>query len=142
MRCRSPRLAAFWLAPYWIALVLTGASVVAGCGGPPGPERYDLSGAVTYRGKPVPKGYITFEPDTDKGNSGPGAAANIVDGKYATRPGQGTIGGPHIVTVSGFNGQPFEEYGVINPMGRPLFADHQLAIDLPKEAATKDLEVP
>lgn len=123
------------------ALLITAISIAAGCG-PQGPQRYDLSGDVTYDGKQVSKGYMTFEPDSAKGNSGPGAAVDIVDGHYTTRAGQGTVGGPHVVTVSGFDGVAFEQSGVMNPMGRPMFEDVKIEIDVPKEAATRDFELP
>ena len=49
-----------------------------GCGGKPaGPERYEISGAVTLDGQPVEAGAISF--DAKDGKSGAGA---IVGGKY------------------------------------------------------------
>jgi hypothetical protein len=45
-------------------------AIVFGCG-PDGPSRYSISGSVTFQGKPVPVGFIKFEPDTAKSNAGP-----------------------------------------------------------------------
>lgn len=114
-----------------------------GCGGSHGPPRYALSGSVTYSGKPVPAGYLTFAPDTAKGHTGPGAQADIRDGRYELPAGQGTIGGPHVVTVYGFDGQPFDiGGGRQNPLGTPLFSGYRVEVDLPKQVATHDFAVP
>ena len=113
-----------------------------GCGGPSGPPRYDLSGTVTYQGKPLPLGYIGFAPDTAKGNDGPGSHATIQDGKYATMPGHGTIGGPHVVTITGFDGAAHGQGLAANRMGRPLFPPTEIEADLPREPATHDFMVP
>lgn len=113
-------------------------AVVVGCGGPAGPARYDLSGAVTFGGKPVPAGRVVFEPDGDKGNAGPAAYAPISAGRYATPRGKGTVGGPHVVRITGTDGVPTPEL----PQGRMLFAEYRTTVDLPREASTKDFDVP
>jgi hypothetical protein len=106
-------------------------------------DRFDLTGQVTFRGRPVPKGYMIFAPDRDKGNGGPGSKAGILDGRYATMKGQGVIGGPHVVSIVGTDGIPFDQgEGVMNPMGRPLFPEYKAHVDLPKESGTFDFEVP
>lgn len=69
------------------------------------PRRYELSGQVTFKGQPVPVGTIVFVPDESKGNRGPGTSAGIADGRYRTPLGQGTIGGPHKVRLSGYDGR-------------------------------------
>ena len=123
-------------------------ALLAGCGGQSGPPRFDLSGTVTYDGKPVPAGYIVFEPETAAGNSGPGSQADIRDGKYSTLPGRGTIGGPHLVRIFGFDGIPYqpdedvEGPPMLNPMGRPLFGNVSIAVDLPKETAVHHFMIP
>jgi len=122
--------------------------VLAGCGSGSGPARFDLSGTVTYDGKPVPAGYIVFNPDAAAGNSGPGAQADIRDGKYQTLPGQGTIGGPHVASVFGFDGRPYtvgkgpDGNPIANPMGKPLFTAATIKAELPKQAGTYDFLVP
>jgi hypothetical protein len=125
-------------------LALAGTALVslAGCGSGCGPARYDLSGTVRYAGAPLPAGYILFSPDTSQGNQGPGAQADIRGGRYETPPGQGTIGGPHVVSISGFDGVAFDDGPVKNPMGKPLFTGYQTKVDLPKEAASHDFEIP
>jgi hypothetical protein len=56
------------------------AVVFAGCG-PSGPKRYKVTGAVTWNGKPLPKGHIVFEP-TDRSITPD--AGDILDGKFET----------------------------------------------------------
>lgn len=119
----------------WATLV-----VVGGCDSKL--DRFDLSGEVTYRGQPVPAGYLVLKPDSASGNKGPGSAANIVNGHYATSPGRGTIGGPHVVTVFGFDGKEYMAAGgVPNPMGKPVFKS-DIKAELPTQSGTHDFEVP
>lgn len=115
--------------------------VIAGCGGDSGPPRYDVSGTVTYNGQPVPEGVISFRPDGSKGNEGPAANANIIDGKYDTSvAGKGTVGGAHVVIIRGFDGEarPDDEL----PHGKPLFSEYTTNVDLPKsQGETIDFDV-
>ena len=119
--------------------------VLVGCGSGELP-RFDLSGTVTYNGKPVPAGYMVFASDSAAGNTGPGAQAEIHDGKFTTPPGLGTIGGPHLVSIYGFDGKPYQEQNVpvksVIPLGMPLFKTVTLKVDLPEEAAEHDFTVP
>ena len=127
---------------------MTALLALAGCGGSSGPTRFDLTGTVSYDGKPVPAGFIVFQPDAAAGNSGPGAQADIHDGKYHTLPGQGTIGGPHVVSISGYDGKAFEiarrPHGepIMNPNGKPLFPTAAIKVNVPKQAASYDFVVP
>lgn len=104
---------------------------LAGCGGSSDTtRRFDLSGAVTFEGKPVPAGTILFEPDPGKGNKGPAGFAKIADGKFDTAAGgKGTIGGPHVVRITGSD-------------KATLFSDYVTSADFPQQKATKDFEVP
>lgn len=125
-----------------VFLALAALSLLGGCG-KQGPGRYELSGKVTFQGQPVPKGYMLFAPDHDKGNNGPGAKAGIMNGSYSMMPGQGMVGGPHIVTIVGTDGVPFDQGGgIMNPMGKPLFPEFKASFDLPKESGTFDFNVP
>jgi len=137
MMKRMPPLRLFTFA------MLIPAAALAGCSpGQTGPQRFDVSGNVTYKNQPLPRGTIQFQPDSAKGNSGPAANAEIVDGKYdTTMQGTGTVGGPHLVVIQGFDGnaRPDDEL----PLGMPLFSDYQTSADLPKSAGeTVDFEVP
>lgn len=122
--------------------VLAMIAFSVGCNRTTGPARYEVSGSITYEGKPVPAGSIIFAPDKSKGNDGPGASAEIKDGVYRTRAGQGSVGGPHVATVSGFDGVPYQSGPMTNPMGKPLFTNVQINLDLPKQTATQDIVVP
>lgn len=119
--------------------MLASATLVplAGCGDR-GPPRYDLAGSVTWKSQPVPRGYIVFTPDSAAGNAGPGTQADIVDGKYKTPPGEGTIGGPHNVSISGTDGKAYQDGPITNPNGRMLFSDLKQTVDLPKSAGQHD----
>lgn len=104
---------------------------VAGCG-ESGPDTYHVKGTVTYKGAPIPTGSITFTPA--KGNTGPAGYADIKDGKFDTSGegrNRGTVGGPHRVTIIGFDGKAKPDAEL--PLGNPLFPEYQVEKDLPKE---------
>jgi hypothetical protein len=65
------------LATFGVAL---GLLAIVGCGGDGLPKRYQVSGKVTYKGAPVPKGTITFMPDDPA--KGRAAYGEIMDGAY------------------------------------------------------------
>lgn len=120
--------------------VLVGAS--SGCGNDTsGPQRYAVSGAVTHNGQPVPKGFITLEPDSEQGNSGPGGGAEIVNGRYDTKIEKGIVGGFYKVRITGTDGVPVTISGEELPDGKPLFKPYETKIDFPKETTTRDFEV-
>jgi len=121
-----------------IALAASALLGLSGCGGNGGPHRYELSGSVAHDGKPIPAGTILFEPDTSHDNDGPGILVEFTDGHYRTPSGKGTVGGPHIVRIVGYDGEPQSEM----PQGKPLFREYQLQIDLPRHNARQDFDVP
>ncbi|MCI0460124.1 MAG: hypothetical protein L0Z62_24495 [Gemmataceae bacterium] len=123
------------------ALAALATTVLAGCGS--GPKLYHVSGRVTFDGQPVPAGFVFFEPDAAKGNDGVGGFAEVKDGHYDTRnSGKGVIGGPHNVRLSGFDGKPCVFEGRPMPSGMTIFADYTIAIELPRQATTRDFDVP
>lgn len=97
------------------------------------PARYDLSGRVTFGGEPIPVGVISFSPDTQQGNQGPGSTGRIQDGRYQTRPGKGIVGGAYLVTIDGFKA---------DAKATPLFAPCQISVALPEKGGTYDFDVP
>jgi hypothetical protein len=124
--------AGWWLA--WALLVL----VTAGCGKDSGPGRFDVSGKITFDGKPIPGGQIVFEPDTAAGNRGPAGVALIVDGQFDTaRNGKGTVGGAHIARITGLDSQPGP-----GASPKPLFNPYEVKVDLGKSKTAKDIDVP
>jgi len=117
--------------------------IFSGCGSAPdGPERYTVSGTVTHYGEPVPKGFIEFIPDTEKGNSGPGGGAEIEGGEYATPRQKGIVGGHYIVRIRGTDGVPTTEEGEELPEGKELFPLYETRVEFPSEDTTRDFEVP
>jgi len=130
---RSSRLPLLLFPLFVLSLLLT-----VGCQKEDGPTRYDISGKVTLNGEPVPGGSIVFTPDSQKGNGGPQGTAKIVDGRYDTADnGRGTVGGPHhvhVIATDSATGQASETEA-------PL-AEHTFEIDIPKDSAEHDLEIP
>lgn len=62
----------------WLVLLGIAAFAVPGCGGS-GPQKYKVSGTVTFDGANVKEGRILFVP---KDGKGPADGGEIVDGKY------------------------------------------------------------
>jgi hypothetical protein len=121
-------------------VVLAAAStLLAGCS-ESGPPRFEVSGTVTYEGKPVPVGSILFQPDPAVGNEGPYGSATIKDGKFDTRlEGEPTIGGEQIVLIEAFDGKVENpEYA---PYGKSIAGGYQQPHQLPQADATLDIEL-
>jgi len=72
----------------WLALS------VVGCGGNGGPKTFPVSGALTFRGQPVPKAVVTFIPQ----NGRPAAGITNDQGEF-TLP-AGAVAGMHKVTIA------------------------------------------
>ncbi|WP_417385541.1 hypothetical protein [Gimesia sp.] len=124
-----------------VLIVLT----VAGCSGQvEGPQRYTLSGTVTYAGKPVPEGEIIITPDSSTNNSGLGSYATIKDGHFETAPGKGVAAGDYHLSVTGFDGVPYksEDGGETFLQGKTLFADFKLKQQFQSQDETLNIEVP
>ena len=100
---------------------------------------YDVSGTVTFAGKPVPKGLIFFDPDASKGGTGGQGFANILDGKYTTAgKGKGVRGGAYIVRINAFDGREAPEA----PFGAGLCPEHTEPKELPAGPSTCDIALP
>lgn len=112
-----------------------------GCG-KSGPKNFEFSGTVTHNGSPVKRGFIIFEPDFEKGNSGPGGGAEIREGKYRTPKEKGVVGGAYKIKIVGFDGNPTTESGEELADGKPLFDPYHTTVEFPEEDTTKDFEVP
>ncbi|QDU63798.1 hypothetical protein Pan216_46790 [Planctomycetes bacterium Pan216] len=125
-----------------LALCFLGLTLLTGCGGKSaGPPRYDVSGAVTFDGKPVPAGVLMFRPDASKGNSGPATTIRIVDGAFDTQvAGMGVVPGEHKVTITGYDGMTDTANEL--PDGRPLFRRYEEQATIGEEATTIDFDVP
>ncbi|HLA83524.1 MAG TPA: hypothetical protein VJL29_01915 [Thermoguttaceae bacterium] len=102
-------------------------------------DRHNLSGQVTFRGKPVRVGLIVFEPDVTKGNRGPQGYAQIIDGRYETEKfGKGAIVGALSVEITGF---PPVDGSAGNP-SIPLFPPYKTQVEITSETTTLDFTVP
>lgn len=113
---------------------------LAGCG-PPASSRVDVSGKVTFQGKPVPKGRIDFVPDRGRGNHGPAGYAVIDAGRFDTRQGgRGAVPGPQTAVIQGFDGQRGEMPGMLN--GNPLFESYRVTTDVRADQQEYDFDVP
>lgn len=113
-----------------------------GCGGTDGPERFKLSGNVTFEGKSVPVGFIKFSPDPSKGNAGPGTGAPITNGSYETSAGKGVVSGAHTVEISGWDGVPIIESGEELLEGKEVFPLYRTTVSIPKSDMKLDFAVP
>src|SRR5439155_11684553 len=96
-------------------------------------------GKVTFKGQPLAAGKIFFLPNSAKGNSGPAGYADIKDGTYDTRQnGKPTPGGALLVRIDGFDGKS----AAGNPVGQAVFLGYEVEVDVPRENASKDFDVP
>ena len=121
----------------YVALVGGLMALVGACGNPSG--RYDLSGTVTFDGKPVPAGLVVINPDMQKKNDGPQGMAEIKAGQFDTRTSaKGAPSGAVVLVVDGFDGVPLPD----QPLGKALFIGHRVPLDLPKAATKHDIDVP
>lgn len=123
-------------------LSILAVTSLGGCGGDSGPRRYQVSGTVTYDGKPVVKGFIYFSPDVENGNDGPGGGAMINQGLYRTELSKGIVGGSHHVRIVGYDGVPATVEGEELPDGKPLFTPFETIIDFPRSDTTEDFAIP
>ncbi len=127
--------------------VAIAACWLVGCGEAE-PETYQLSGTVTFDGKPIPAGQIYFMPDGSKNNSGPAGFAQIHDGKFDTKleGGKGHASGPMIVKIEGFDPAGKSAKDANDTSGEEvvtsLFPTYETTADLPKEDSTQDFPVP
>ena len=126
-----------------LMLTLACAVLLLGCQNrSDGPTRYPVTGNVTYDGQPVPKGFVTLEPDAAASNSGPGGGGPIVNGRYSTGAEAGVVGGPHTIRIIGYDGIPTSMEGEKLPDGKSLFPPYQATFDFPKQASEKNFEIP
>lgn len=132
-----------WWVPLMVGpLLVAGLAVIAsGCGSGE-VRRYPITGSVTFDGKPVPAGTISFEPVGRELTPG---FANIVDGKYDTAVnGVGHLGGEQVVRITGDARPPVDpnSFQADSYVAKPLFQPYQTNADLPARATQLDFDVP
>jgi hypothetical protein len=101
-----------------------GLLVPPGCG-PSGPEKASVTGRVTYQGKPVPKGTITFQAVDPKGRNATGEIGP--DGTYTLQtetPRDGAQLGEYKVTIYAHN-EPILDYTPTTPVKPELLVPAQ-----------------
>jgi hypothetical protein len=82
----------------WVAALLAGALLSLGPGCAPSGKRRPLSGSVTFRGRALEDGTITFL--TTSGPPGPAGGARVQAGQYAIPAAQGLEPGTYRVAIS------------------------------------------
>ncbi len=109
------------------------------------PKLAQISGTVTFKGQPVPAGYVSFTPDVASGNSGPLHVFQIKDGVFDssldTSPGQvsGLPPGHYFIRIAGFDGKKIPFFG----QGKQIFNEvTDLEHTVPEGVSTKDFVVP
>ena len=122
------------------ATILLVSAMCAGCTKNDEPPRYRISGVVTFRGEPVPRGSIQFIPVEPIDGKKIAGTATIIDGKYDTDvDGKGFSGGPQVVTVEAFDGNYIDED---LPNGAPIEMGFLKKFDLPvSKDAVLDIEL-
>jgi hypothetical protein len=116
---------------------------LAGCEGD-GLERHQVSGTVSYQGRPVEYGTIVFEPEASAGQIAPTSFARIESGKYQTERAESPTTGRYNVRVMGFDkakmkqNTPPEEIIELPE----LFPAYSVSVEIPPPDDRLDIEVP
>jgi hypothetical protein len=117
-------------------LVLCLLIIFAGCTSKP--KMAQLSGKVTFKGQPVPAGFISFTPDIGQGEI---RVLQIKDGMYdsAHQTPPGIPPGHYMLRVSGFDGVRSPGFG----QGKQIFNEWiDIDFTIPEGTSAKDFEVP
>ncbi len=127
------------------AVICAAVFLLTGCGSRTNDASHNISGTVTFDGKPIPRGFIRFTPDESQGNKGATGYAEIIDGKFNTKTSkksQGVEGGAYIVRIDAYDGNPYtSKSGNEYSLGKPLFAQYTVKKELPSETTTLQLEI-
>jgi hypothetical protein len=103
-------------------------------------KKGQLSGTVTFKGKLVPAGYISFMPDSSGKNPGAVKVAQIKDGVYDTAKEEdpGVSPGAVLIRIAGFDGQPLRLF----PQGKQIFNPYEAHATVPEGTTIMDFTVP
>jgi hypothetical protein len=105
------------------------------------PKLAQLSGSVTFKGQPVPAGYVSLAPDVGNGGRGSMIVFQIKDGAYDSSKNQppGLSPGPYFVRIAGFDGKRIPYFG----QGKQIFNEvTDLYITVPDGISQKDFVIP
>jgi hypothetical protein len=122
-----------------LLVVMMSLALAAGCTSKPKPAQ--LSGKVTFKGQPVPAGYISFAPDVGSGGKGPMRVLQIKDGIYdsSKEPEPGLDPGPYFLRIAGFDGKRIPYFG----QGKQIFNEvKDIEFTVPEGTTTKDFVIP
>ena len=99
-----------------------------------------ISGKVSFKGQPVPAGWISFTPDVAAGALGQVRVFQIHDGAYdsAKETEPGIAPGAYQVRIAGFDGKKIPFYG----QGKQIFNPIEDKYTVPSGATTKDFVIP
>jgi hypothetical protein len=112
--------------------------LAAGCSSKPQPTQ--LSGKVTFKGKPVPAGWISFTPDVAAGGLGGVIVFQIKDGAYdSAQENQPPLNpGTYQIRIAGFDGKKEPFFG----QGKQIFNPIEDTYIVPAGTTTKDFVIP
>ena len=119
-------------------VLLSSAMMLTGCGGG-GPPMSQVSGTVTFKGKPIPAGNVMFTPDVSVAG-GQVRMFMVTEGAYDSSkdPSPGLKPGNYEVTVLGYDGKRIPNYF----QGKQIFNSVKEQMTVPQGASKKDFEVP
>ena len=120
-----------------LALALP-VTLFLGCS--PQPKMAQLSGKLTFKGQPVPAGYIVFTPDVASGNLGQNKVLQVKEGVFdsATAPEPGLKPGRYQLRIAGFDGKKVPFFG----QGKQIFNPYEETFEVPEGTTTKEFVVP
>jgi hypothetical protein len=130
---------------HWLCWTLGFAAfVVLGCG--ESFPRHPVSGTVTYGGKTLAAGSITFEPTESVGKIAPTGMARIENGRFQTPRDQSPTTGRYVVRVVGHDPKILAEIEK-NPNKEfvgtlDMFPPYELTVDIPPPGGELTIDVP
>lgn len=101
----SSQFARFAATSPWWCFVFLVTPLVAGCGGPDGPDLATVEGTVTLDGEPLPDASVTFTPTEGSPSYGRTDEQGHFQLTY-TRQRQGAELGEHVVEIRTYRGGP------------------------------------
>ena len=121
-----------------LACIAIVAVLFSGCSSEP--KLAQISGKVSFKGKPVPAGYVTFTPDVAKGTNGQVVGFQIKDGSFdsARNNPPGIAAGSYKLRIAGFDGVVIPFWG----QGKQIFNPITDECVVTEGVSTKDIEVP
>ncbi|MCE3017564.1 MAG: hypothetical protein ACK56W_00475 [Pirellula sp.] len=110
---------------------------VSGCDSKP--PMAQISGTVTFKGKPIPAGNVMFTPDVNL-SGGQIRMFNVKDGAYDSTkdPSPGLLPGKYEVTIQGYDGKQIPNFF----QGKQIFNAVKEPFEVPAGTSKKDFVVP